>query len=208
MAMTRFDGIDRRAERSPEEERMQTRSTPGRARSEAGFSMVEALIAAAILLIIAIGMIPLFTHSMVNNALGSDYTQATTFGKTSLERIYKGTLANGDLVLTAGTSLQRIDYIEKSATKGTPVSDLDWKYTVTNPSALVWTRTMRVRQFSFHAVDDGVLTDAEVLPAGSDTSQWQVKEISLVLDSGKRKAGVQSPLASIRQTVFQIIKSI
>jgi Tfp pilus assembly protein PilV len=187
---------------------MQTSRTPGRARSEAGFSMVEALIAAAILLIIAIGMIPLFTRSMVNNALGSDYTQATTYGKTSLERIFKGTLQNGDLALAAGTSLQRSDYSEKGATQGTPVGDLDWKYTVTNSNALVWTRTMRVRQFSFHAVEDGVLTDAEALPAGSADSQWQVKEVSLVLDSGKRKAGVQSPLASIRQIVFQVMKSI
>jgi Tfp pilus assembly major pilin PilA len=185
-----------------------TSTKPAKARSEAGFSMVEALIAAAILLIIAIGMIPLFTRSMVNNALGSDYTQATTFGKTSLEKLCKGTLSSGDLVLTAGTSLLRSDFVEKSATKGTPVSELDWKYTVTNSNALVWTRTMRVRQFNFHAVEDGVLTDAEALPAGTDSSQWQVKEISLLLDSGKRKAGVQSPLASIRQTVFQIMKSL
>ena len=58
------------------------------------------------------------------------------------------------------------------------------------------------------AVDDGVLSDAEALPAGTNDADWEVKEISLVLDSGKRKAGVQSPLASIRQTVFQIMKSI
>jgi Tfp pilus assembly protein PilV len=197
-----------RRKRSPEEKRMRTSRTPGRARSAAGFSMVEALIAAAILLIIAIGMIPLFTRSMVNNALGSDYTQATTFGKTSLERLGKGPVKSVDLTLSAGTNLQRVDYIEKSATKGTPVTDLDWKYTVTDPNKLVWTRTTRVRQFRFDAVDDGVLSDAEALPAGTNDADWEVKEISLVLDSGKRKAAVRSPLASIRQTVFQIMKSI
>lgn len=208
----------RSAERSPEEVRMQTSRTPGRARSEAGFSMVEALIAAAILLSIALWIIPLFTRSMINNALGSDYTQATTYGKTSLEKVEKGTLNHVDLTLTAGTSLQRLEYVEKSATKGTPVADLDWKYSITNPDALVWTRTTRVRQFNFHAVDDGVLTDAEALPAGTDASQWQVKEISLLLDSGKRRAS-GTPIAgrapnssvtstAIRQTVFQIMKSI
>lgn len=177
-----------------------------RRRGEAGFSMIEALIAAAILLIIAIGMIPLFARSMVNNALGSDYTQATTYGKSNIEKIAKGTFESKDLTLTAGTSLQRVEYVEKPATKGTPVTDLDWKYTVTNNNALVWTRTTRVRQFKVTAIDDGVLLDTEVAAAGADPQDWQIKEVSSLLDSGKRKAGVQSPLASIGQTNFQIMK--
>jgi Tfp pilus assembly major pilin PilA len=193
------------AERSLEE-RMDKRARAGRPRGEAGFSMVEALIAAAILLIIAIGMIPLFARSMVNNALGSDYTQATTFSKTNIEKIQKAPFESKDITLTAGTSLQRVDYVEKTATQGTPVTDRDWAYTVTNNNALIWTRTTRVRQFKATAVDDGVLLDTEAAPAGADPQDWQIKEVSSVLDSGKRKAGVQSPLASIGQTTFQIMK--
>jgi len=175
-------------------------------RSEAGFSMIEALIAAAILLIIALGMIPLFARSMVNNALGSDYTQASTYGKSNLEKAEKMPFETKGLTLVTGTSLQTVEYVEKSATKGTAVVDQDWTSTVTNNNALVWTRTTRVRQFKVTAIDDGVLSDSEAAPAGADPIDWQVKEVSSVLDSGKRKAGVQSPLASIGQTTFQVMK--
>ena len=40
--------------------------------------MIEALIAAAILLIIALGLMPLFTRSINDNVSGNDATQATT----------------------------------------------------------------------------------------------------------------------------------
>jgi Tfp pilus assembly protein PilV len=176
-------------------------------KSEAGFSMVEALIAAAILLIIAIGMIPLFARSMVNNTLGSDYTQASTYSKSNLEVAQKMPFETIGLTLTTGTSLQTVNYVGKTATNGSPVSSQDW--TATLPSTpLVWTRTTRVRQFSVAAIDDGVLSDSEALPAGTDPKDWQIKEISSVLDSGKRKpAGTKSPLAAIGQTTFQYMKA-
>jgi Tfp pilus assembly protein PilV len=172
-------------------------------KSEAGFSMVEALIAAAILLIIAIGMIPLFARSMVNNALGSDYTQAATYGKSNLEVAQKMPFETVGLTLVTGTSLQTVEYAGKSATNGSTA----WSPTLPS-TPLMWTRTTRVRQFSVAAIDDGVLSDSEALPAGTDPKDWQIKEISSVLDSSKRKpAGTKSPLAAIGQTTFQYMKA-
>src|SRR4051794_18460017 len=65
---------------------MELKSTARRRAGEAGFLMGGGVIAAALLLVIAIGVIPPFPPSMVNNALGSDYTQATAHGITGLER--------------------------------------------------------------------------------------------------------------------------
>ena len=45
----------------------------GRTR-ERGFSVVEALVAAAIILVIASGVLPMFTRAMVNNVAGNEST--------------------------------------------------------------------------------------------------------------------------------------
>lgn len=170
---------------------------------EAGFSMIEALIAAAVLLILAVGMIPLFARAMINNALGSDYTQATAHGLTSLEKIKDVPLTNVDL---AGT---RIQYVEKGLQTGTAVGDLDWKYTPTNPDKVVWTRTTQVRYYSVTALADGQLTSDELIPAGAPISQWQILEVTTLVDSGKINSGGRNAggLSAIRQTNFQYLKS-
>jgi len=176
--------------------------TPVR-RGEAGFSMIEALIAAAVLLILAVGMIPLFARAMINNALGNDYTQATAHGLTGLEKPEKLPMTNIDL---GGT---RVQYVEKGLQTGSPVADLDWKYIPTDPDKVVWTRTTQQRYYSVTALDDGQLTSDELLPAGSSISVWNIMEVTTLLDSGKTNPGARNSggLAAIRQTNFQYLKS-
>jgi hypothetical protein len=172
-----------------------TRST-----AEAGFSMIEALIAAAVLLIIAVGMIPLFARAMINNTLGNDYTQATAHGLTGLEKPAKIPLQSTDL---RGA---RVQYVAKSLQTGSPVSDLDWKYT--QPSVTVWTRTTQQRYYSVTALDDGQLTTDELVTAGSSIALWNLMEVTTTLDSGKlNSAGSNAGLAAIRQTNFQYLKA-
>ncbi|HBL29260.1 MAG TPA: hypothetical protein DD490_20710, partial [Acidobacteria bacterium] len=62
-------------------------SAPPRRRllADAGFSILEVLVASALLLIIALGIVPLFARSIRENATGSDYTQATNGGRSRLE---------------------------------------------------------------------------------------------------------------------------
>ena len=59
----------------------------GSARATAGFSMIEALIAAAILLIIALGLLPLFSRSISDNVSGNDASQATNGSRTEVEEM-------------------------------------------------------------------------------------------------------------------------
>lgn len=171
--------------------------------AEAGFSMIEALIAAAVLLILAIGMIPLFARAMINNSLGNDYTQATAHGLTGLEKPAKIPLNNTDL---AGT---RIQYVEKGLQSGSPVSDLDWKGTPTSTGKVLWTRTLQQRYYSVTALDDGQLTTDELVTAGSSIAMWNLMEVTTLLDSGKTSAPAtkSSGFAGIRQTNFQYLKA-
>jgi hypothetical protein len=172
--------------------------------------MVEALIATGILLIIAIGMIPLFTRSIANNAMGNDYTQASAHGKTDLERWEKMPFSSNDLTITAGSTQQQVKYIQRGIQQGTPVKDSDWTWTApANGATVIWTRTTRVRQFNISAFDDGLLTASEALPAGTDPTFVQVKEVTTLLDSGKMSTPTQQrtpAFSAIRQTSFQVMK--
>lgn len=177
---------------------MELKSTAHRGAGEAGFSMIEALIATAILLILAIGMIPLFAQAILNNSLGSEYTQATAHGLTGLEKPNKLPLTNIDL---AGT---RVQYVAKGVQSGSAVADMDWTYTP--GSVTTWTRTTQERYYSVTALDDGQLTSDELLPAGSSVSVWNIMEVTSLTDRGKPSSGTRI-LASIRQTNFQYLKA-
>ena len=64
---------------------MKIRRVPEAGDPQSGFSMVESLIAAAIIGIVAIGILPLFTRAMVDNMAGADYTRVTNYAKSKEE---------------------------------------------------------------------------------------------------------------------------
>ena len=53
--------------------------------AEAGFSLLEVLIAAVLMLVIAVGVLPLFTRAMTASLSGNDSSQASNFGRSRLE---------------------------------------------------------------------------------------------------------------------------
>ncbi len=58
-----------------------------RARRESGFSLLEVLIALAILGVVVLGIVGLFTHSVVVNASGYDYARLAAVARQVLEDI-------------------------------------------------------------------------------------------------------------------------
>jgi len=179
------------------------------AAGDAGFSVVEALIAAAILMIIALGMIPLFSRAILNNSRGNDYMQATTHGEGDLEQVVEAPLQNSRLAVVAGNQRRNVDYLQTRGVE-TPlrsVTDVDWVATPSGTNPVAWTRTTQVRQFAYWAVADGELTDAEVIPGPADASQWQIMEVSAWIDSGKSASGTAGAMGSIQRSSFQYLKS-
>ncbi len=79
----------------PDIESSEEKRPPG----ERGFSVVEVLIAAAILLFILLGLLPIFTQSAVSNSSGNQYTQITNAAKSELERLTELPIGNVEVAV-------------------------------------------------------------------------------------------------------------
>jgi type II secretory pathway pseudopilin PulG len=176
-----------------------------RGRREAGFSVVEGLVAAAILLIIAIGLLPLFTRSILNNARGSDYTQATSHAASDLEDLQRLPFDNNDILLApAASALDRAQFTSASFGDGHPVTKTDWGAgapPVGNKP--LWVRNTEVMQFGISALDDGVIKDEEALPGGTAPIFVQLKQVEVEMVSGK----ADSAMGGISPVRFRLLKS-
>jgi Tfp pilus assembly protein PilV len=181
---------------------LEMRPLPVTARpSEAGFSLIEALIAAAILLIISIGMIPMFTQSILNNAAGSDQMQGSVFAKDDLETLQDSAFASTNLLIP-GASVESLttDYFMAGTTAQ---GDESWATTAPTTAAARWNRTTRVTQYSIGAFDDGFLLDTERRPGNTQATQIHFKVIEVRLDSGKKSKSGLPPGPSL---VYRILK--
>jgi len=163
------------------------RQSKGRS-AAAGFSLIEALIAAAILLVIALGLIPLFTRSIVENSLGNDATQASNHGKTELEELLQLPFNHQRLTVPAGAP--QVQTAESFAL-GLPdqIGDANegwWPGAPTNRGRIAWTRTTTVRQYGIGDLDDGVLDPKEAKLGGTQPIFVHLKEVEVQMDSSRQ----------------------
>lgn len=176
------------------------RSTPVR---EAGFSLIESLIAALILLFIALGLIPLFARSLRDNTAGSDSTQASNHGKAKLEE-YLQLPFNNSVVDLAPASTQTV--VGESWAQGdvAQVGDANegwWAGTPTGRGRLLWSRQTTVRQYGITDLDDNVLNNP--LPGGTEPVFVHFKEVEVRLES-EREVG--NALGGGRAFTFRVLK--
>jgi Tfp pilus assembly protein PilV len=189
----------------PTRETRDTRETPNVPRRAAGFTLIEALIAAAILGFIAIGVLPLFLRAMVNNKQGSDSTVVTTFSKTNLEALDSIPFDATALTVPAGsTSLVVVDWYAQQSAAKVGGANGKWIVTCTGTTAscastlaptgqgmVLWRRTTTVQQFD---VNDVSASDFSKPQDGSVASH--LKRIQVV---------VQRPLRGMSLTAGKTI---
>ena len=164
------------------------------ARGEKGFSLIEVLIAAAIFLIVALGIVPFFTQVIVNNRAGADYTQSTNYAKSELERLYALPFSSPDLQVTTGSSAVTVSYFS--------LANQAWVPAITSPDAALWTRTVTIRDYDISAMLAGGAV-ADALPAGTPASFIHAKQIEVKVASGR--AG--GPLGGGKQVTLSVFKS-
>jgi Tfp pilus assembly protein PilV len=167
-------------------------TTPARRPSAAGFSIVEVLVAAVILAVIALGLIPLYTRSIRSNVEGFDYTQVSNFAKSRAEE-YKQLPFDADPLTVPGGS----DELEvQDFYSGETHEWVDARDELAEGEEPVFVRTTTVRQF--HASDLSDPVD------GSDTDT-SVKEITVRVE-GTRAAG--NPLGPGKEIAIRVMKAI
>ncbi len=126
--------------------------------SEAGFSLLEGLFAAALLLVVAVSILPLFMRALESNTRGGRASQVSTFVTAELEEINQATIDRDDWKLTgANTSVLTFptsfwDTGQLYASEGSPakIGDEGWIDNAAAATGLVlWSRDMTVRKYSF-----------------------------------------------------------
>jgi prepilin-type N-terminal cleavage/methylation domain-containing protein len=165
---------------------MKIRRTPDAGGRESGFSMVESLIAAAIIGIVAIGILPLFTRAMVDNMAGADYTRVTNYAKSKEEDFTRMPLLQQTIQVPAGqTQLLTTEYMDPAS--------LYWVATKPPNPLAVWTRITTYTQYNLYDTDDDKMFNNPLAGgSGIDTvhviqGQVQVKSISAIGPLGGRR---------------------
>ena len=122
------------------------RSTP--ARRQRGLSLLEVLIAAAILLVVTVGIVPLLVRARANNVRGWESTTVTSHLKTTLEPVLEFDFGSAPMTVPAGTTEGLATDFWTAGTRGMVHDPGEgWCRDPAGRGDVVWTRTVRVRQF-------------------------------------------------------------
>lgn len=160
-----------------------------RPRAESGFSLIEVFIAGALLLIITLGMVPLFTRSLRDNQSGAESSQVSNVARSQLEEFFQLPWDSTKLTLVStdpdsgrlkvfGHYFSQADQLWKSCADPPPTACDPLGCNVPADDPARWVRTTCVRQFSNDDVtDDGVLADDEALAFDAPANQVHLKEI-------------------------------
>lgn len=154
--------------------------------TNAGFSLVEVLVAALLLLFIALGLVPLFTRAMIDNASGRDSTTATNIDRTQIETLAALPFDSTRMLVTNG---QEFLETNESFSRGDPKIDNDiaeaWAVGIPSNLATVrWTRRTRIRQYQWTDVKKGVFGTPR--NGGTNASFVQIKDIEVAVQGANR----------------------
>lgn len=184
---------------------------PARGAANAGFSLLEVLVASLLLLVIALGLIPLFTRAMLDNASGRDSSTATNFDRNQIETLSALSFDAAELTLPAGQAL-----LETKSTYSRGAANIDndssevWSPGVLANTALSrWTRTVRVQQFNASDLKDDDFELDNPLPGGTDRAQYQLKQIEVfVQGTNQSTSALGVVLGGGPRVTFRTLRSI
>ncbi len=154
---------------------------PNQTARERGFSLVEVLVAALILGIIALGLVPLYTRSIRSNFEGFDSTQVSNFAKSRAEAYLQFPFLSAPLTVPGGST-------ELSVQDFYSAKDHDWVDAVLAGDAALFTRTTTVRQFSVSDLKTPLNGDA-------DPGQVHLKEITVTVQDDRGGGSLGTPKA-------------
>jgi Tfp pilus assembly protein PilV len=155
---------------------------PQRRDPQAGFSLIEAMIAALLLLIVILGVIPLVSRGMLNNLQGNDASNEANASMDGIERLLSLPFDNIDLELTAGqTTLVSQDVF---TLKGNSWRDLAAFTADPQGDSAQFLRIATIQQFNASDIDlDGTLDTP--LDGGAGPGFVHLKRITMDIRNGR-----------------------
>lgn len=173
-------------------------SRRGPAAQQDGFSLIEVLIASVLLLVIALGVVPLFVRAIGLNQEGQAASEISVIASSELERMNELPWNSPDLTVPDGESEVLVEQYQLE-----PRGEWKAKADVNPDDGYHYHRILRLRQFGYGALDDGKLADEERLPGGTEPAALiQLKEFLIQVESGKR------PGAARRAVTMRLLRSI
>jgi prepilin-type N-terminal cleavage/methylation domain-containing protein len=154
---------------------------------ERGFSVVEVLIAAAIFLIVALGILPIFAQAIRNNLSGRDATDVSNLAKSKVEEMLQIPF---DSLVVPGTqpwacTAEYWSLPEKkwkpAIAPTAPTACTTSNVTGLNGNSALWVRTTQIQQFSLADIQN--TGTATPLPGGTAAGLVQLKEIVVEVHS-------------------------
>jgi hypothetical protein len=134
-------------------------------------SLPEVLIAFLLIMVVVLGLVPLFARSMISNTSGNNSSVIASYARARAEEFYQLDFNSVPMTVTSGTELEHFEAFD---------GDL-WQDIAdpTNPPAgTEWLRTTTVRQFSSSDV-----TLATPLDATAAIGSVHMKEIVVEIES-------------------------
>lgn len=158
-----------------------------------GFSLIEALVASLLLVVIVLALVPLFARSMQNTLAGREYSVASQHSRSRTDEYYQLPLTGEELVVPVGDGeLVRPDWWDAD----------DKLWTDAAPAAPPpWRRTTTVRQYN---VNDLLVSGRLSTPLAGGTAAPQVHlrevivEVESVREGGPAGSGKSVTLTTVR----------
>lgn len=142
-----------------------------------GFSVVEVLIASTIFLLIALGVMPLFTQSIKNNLSGREATEVSNHGRSKIEELLQMPFAAPEMTVpTTGSVGETKEYWSETEKKWKPGE------TPASGEKATWLRTIRIRQYAISDLKDNNVLDSP-LSGTAAAGQVHMKEIEVEVES-------------------------
>lgn len=156
---------------------------PGVSPKAAGFSLIEVMVAGLILLVIALGLVPIYTRSIRSNIEGFDYTRVSNAARSKAEELLQLPFNSVDLTVPGGsTELEAQDFFSQQ--------EHEWfdedEWAGRSGDVALFTRTARVRQFSVTDPTAPQLEDP--LDGDAPAAAVHLKEITVTVEGTRAGA--------------------
>jgi len=162
------------------------RSTTG---IEAGFSLIEVLVAAVILLVIALGMVPLFTRAITSNVEGFENTEVSNYARSRAEEYLQYPFNSARLTPDPGDDVLEVkDFYSQDQQAWVSPEPAD--------EVVLFTRTTQVRQYG--------IDDLETpLAGGTPPTAVHLKEITVTIEG----RGINDAFGTGKKITIRTLKS-